>query len=706
MTEKPIRVLLVEDDPADARLFQSMLTLEARDEFVLARVGRLAEAVGILKRQEYDLVLSDLGLPDSQGLQTFLSLKAHAATLPIVVLSGFDDEELAVKAVHEGAQDYLVKSQVNGQLLARSLRSAVERKRIECERDGLLAERGRAEEALFRTRAQLMDAIDSLDAGLVMFGPDERMVVCNAKYREIYADVAHLMIQGAPYEDLLRAFFQAGDASHTGLSEEEWVGARLEAHRSPGLPAEQWLSGQWIRISDRRTSDGGIVSLRTDITSLKQAQDAAVTARVAAEAANRAKSEFLANMSHEIRTPMNGILGLTDLTLGTDLTAEQRQYLEGVKLSAEALLIVVNDVLDFSKIEAGRLEMDSIEFNLGETIGNTLKSFAFDAQAKDLELHYEIRPDIPEVLVGDPARFRQILVNLVGNAIKFTSRGEIAILVELAASTEAAGSLHVSVRDSGIGIPAEKQQLIFEAFTQADSSTTRHYGGTGLGLTISARLVQLMGGRIWVESESGLGSTFHFTARFGRHGLLVAGSPSLPTAAETASHCAGEKTPPPHQGALPAAPPVDPGFRSLRILVAEDNPVNQLLAVRMLQKAGHTVVVAGNGQDAIDALHREMFDLVLMDVQMPVMDGFQATARIRDSERETGRHVPIVAMTAHALTGDRERCLEASMDGYVTKPFQTGELFDAIAAAVAPPAKSATDAELAGHAGELQGVRI
>ncbi len=581
------------------------------------------------------------------------------------------------------------------------------------------------------------------------------------------------------------------------LSNPPWWTSKHTLWLVSGMCIVMMIVLSWVFILRRR--------VRQQTKFIRSQLETEAALKEEAEAASKAKSEFLANMSHEIRTPMNGIIGMTELALETKLTTLQHEYLSMVRSSADSLLSVINDVLDFSKIEAGKLDLDPTEFALRDTLGDTIKSLAIRAHQKGLELAFHSQADVPDALIGDSGRLRQIVVNLVGNALKFTEKGEVVLRVSMDSRSHDKVQLHFTVTDTGIGIPTEKQQQIFEAFSQADSSTTRNYGGTGLGLSISSRLVQLMGGSIWIESEVGKGSTFHFTAQFGWNDSMPLTSmpverasienlpvlvvddnatnrlilqevlshwkmrPTLVSASDQAlaemrrANDAAQAYPlilvdaqmPDVDGfSLAASIKENPDFagstimmlsssgqsddvarcrklgiaayltkpvkqtelfnvinevvsgverkaqtkveltlekeeklHQYKILLAEDSLVNQRLAVHLLEKKGHTVVVAGNGREAVDAAAREYFDLVLMDVQMPELNGYEATKAIRELEGSLGRKIPIIAMTAHAMKGDRERCLEEGMDGYISKPIASKELYRVIKEFGQPPAE-------------------
>jgi len=410
---------------------------------------------------------------------------------------------------------------------------------------------------------------------------------------------------------------------------------------------------------------------RLEIQAAKLARTAEelALARDAAIESARLKSQFVANMSHEIRTPMNGIIGMTQLALDTNLTTDQQDFLGIIRNSALSLLTLINDILDFSKIEAGKLDLERVDFSLRQAVADSLRALTQRALEKGLKLECSIAPEAPELLVGDPGRLRQILLNLAANAVKFTDHGEILVRVVVNRLGETDATLQFSVSDTGIGIPKDKHDLIFQPFIQADGSTTRKYGGTGLGLAICRHLVKLLGGDIWVEGGAGVGSVFTFTARF-----------------DLSRIASVESSPPETPAAAPALANGSRHYRALRVLMAEDNAVNRKLVARLLEKRGYSVVTVNDGHQALAALEKEPFDVVLMDVHMPSMGGFEATAAIRKRERESepssAPRVRIIAMTASAMKGDRERCLAAGMDGYVSKPIRDKELFDTIEALV------------------------
>jgi two-component system sensor histidine kinase/response regulator len=678
------------------------------------------------------------------------------------------------------------------QLAHRDLEARVDKRTLQLQDE--INERRQTERQLEERKSFLNSVIDNSPMGIVATDNDGAVTMCNPAFEKLFQ-------------------YRQEDSLGRSIVEQLAPPGRLEEIKTNQKNVSEGRATHVV--TRRRRRDGtlvdveafavplvtdhvitGAVVLYQDITDRMRAEEGLVRAKEQAEAGSRAKSEFLANMSHEIRTPMNGIIGMTELALETNLNADQRDYLGMVKTSADSLLTLINDILDFSKIEAGKLEIENIDFEFKQSLGETLRTLALRAHVNNLELAWRVGPGVPERLKGDVGRLRQILVNLVGNAVKFTERGEVAVDIEKHAEDESGVLLHFRVRDTGIGVPSEKQEMIFDAFTQADSSSTRKYGGTGLGLAITSRLVELIGGQLWVESEPGKGSTFHFTGHFGFAGAdghklesadpeLLSGLPVLvvddnetnltilvemlsawglhPEAADgggaaleslkrahkkgqpfrlvitdmqmpemdgcalskeirrssdfggipivllSSSVRQGESAqcrklaiasyltkpvqpsellnallaalskPAVLQEPLPRAhDPADDQTPRLKILLAEDNAVNRTLATALLERRGHSVVATENGREALDALEREHVDLVLMDIQMPVMDGFETIGAIRTKEQSTGAHLPIIALTAHAMKGDRERCLAAGADEYVTKPIRMAELLAAM----------------------------
>jgi len=788
MDDKTQRRILLVDDEANQRRAIGRVLMDLNADIIESENGKAALETARTFRP--DLVILDILMPEMDGYEVCRRIKGdpETAVIMILILSARPLVRDRLMGYDAGADDYLKKPFDPEELKAKC--------RILCRLKEARDQVAESEEKFRGIASSATDAVIMLDGhGMVSFWNRSAERIFGFERGEIMGkDLHRLVLKSDDYR-----LFKEGFAIFGNTGKGPIIGGTREvtALRKGGMefPAELSISalklqGRWCAV--------GIVR---DVTERKDAEREIHEARQAADAANNAKGEFLANMSHEIRTPMNAIIGMTDLALDTSLDKMQRDYLETVRDSADGLLRLLNDILDFSKIESKKVEIEAVDFDIRESLGGFLRPLAIGAHGKGLELAYHVNNAVPERVLGDPARLRQIVVNLVGNAIKFTERGEVVVRVDRKAVKDGNVRLHFSVSDTGIGIPRDRQSRIFEPFTQADASITGRYGGTGLGLVISRALAELMGGRMWVESEPGSGTIFHFEALFafsspsrapalpncavplkglsvliadgnatscrilteilqgwGMHSITVSGAedalrhlrdaenrgepfsfvladgdlpgadsnglvsrirekhgpdlriilmlkasshraiqvaqditgegpavacihkpvrPSnlmdvlmdtLPSKARRDSTPVCRQTPEATRKKDAHGPPQEK--KSLRILLAEDNAVNRKLALLMLKKEGHGAVSVENGKEALQALQKNVFDLVLMDVQMPVMDGVEATRRIRTMEEKTGGHVPIVALTANAMKGDRERYLAAGMDDYMAKPFK------------------------------------
>ena len=800
MVDDLVRLLMVGGSQNDVNLARALLCEIDETRYDLDWVPSFDEGLDVARRDEHEVLLVDIDLGDRNGVEFITEAQANGCQSPLILLSSVADHETDVEAVKAGAADSLAKREIDAIRFDRAVRHALERQHLLT--------------ALDREKYLLKALLETL--------PDQIYFKdTKSRFLRISKNLANKFGLDDPKNAIGKSdadFFTADYAQET--LDDESILMRSE---QPVLVKEEketwpdgrvtWVSSTKLPLLDRRGRIVGTFGVSRDITERKRVDAALREAKEEAEAANRAKSEFVANMSHEIRTPMNAIIGMTELVLDSGLKDTQREYLTMVRDSAESLMSIINDILDFSKIEAGKLDLFPEVIEVRKTLSDTLKSLAVRAGRKELELLCDIASDVPPGISVDVGRLRQVVVNLVGNAIKFTSEGEVALQVELVSETDEDVEIKFAVRDTGVGIAPEKLSAIFEAFEQADKSTTRRFRGTGLGLSISSRLVEMMGGRLQVESVENVGSTFHFNirapkatpeidksrridasvvkdlevlvvddnaanrrildemlrswemrpttvasaadalqamnvsaeakrpfdvmvtddnmpetdgitlieklredGRFEDIIMLMLGSGGFRDNAERAKQAgvvaqllkpvnpselfdaivsAVVKTAEEEPIEVEEAPPMILSDRHLHVLVVEDSKVNQKLATALLEKYGHTSSVAGDGSEAIDAIFEEDFDLVLMDVQMPVMDGFEATIEVRRREEETGKHVPIVAMTAHAMKGDKEKCIEAGMDEYVPKPIRPEELFTSMHNALETVAQAQADTDAA-----------
>ena len=656
-----LRLLLLEDEDAHAEAIRRAFARAAPSMPVeIQRVASLQEYCAQVLACTPDIALIDLNLPDGNAMES-LSLLSESNPFPALVMTGMGSEAVAVAAIKAGAFDYLVKSPETFANMPHS----VERVMREW---NLFQAHQQAEKALQVNENMLREAqtiaglgsyvLDLPTGNWTSSGVLDRVFGISEGYDHTVKGWSELIHPDD--RPMMTEYFKNEVAGMGRTFDKEYRIIRQSDH------AERWVHGRGKIKCDDSGAALKMIGTIQDITQQKIMESRLRDTMAQAEAATRAKSEFLANMSHEIRTPMNGIIGMSDLLLDTSLLPEQHEYAVAIHSCAASLLAIINDILDFSKVEAGKLELEHVDFAIRTTIAESLEILAVNAQGKGLDVACTVADDVPEFLRGDSGRLRQVLFNLVGNAIKFTSQGSVTIKVETLAETEDSGALRFTVSDTGMGIPAEKQESIFSKFTQAYPSSTRRFGGTGLGLSICKQIIKLFQGDISVTSEEGKGSAFTFTAVF-------------------------EKTPP---GAMVPLPEGSVGsddkldtrysaggaaHRRLRVLVAEDNTTNRIIAVKMIEKLGHVAEAVANGKEAIESLRQIPYDLVLMDCLMPVMDGFEATKIIRaPGSGVRNPRIPIIALTAYAMKDDRDLCLEVGMDDYISKPTNLHDLAAAI----------------------------
>ena len=789
-----IKILVIEDNPGDARLINIYLKEFYTDKFTFSSVDNLSKGLELLSKESFDIIILDLTLPDSSGLETFKKTYQHSPETPIIVLTGLEDESLGINAMKLGAQDFLEKGTISGKELGRSINYSIERfkllndlsentKKLEARTQDLLVEQLKLSEAqqlahignwewdiekntiiwsdelyriyglsphnpnitvekfhemvhpddrwhLKRVIVETKKSHESGDFYFRIVNPDTTIKTIHTRFKVIanksgqairMTGTSQDVTENVQKEELTKLVLAATQSYNSVVIIDkdqniEWVNegfTRLTNYTLKDLKGksisvlrgsngkqitqqknifesilkekkpvtfenvnytkngkEYWVITTATPILGKDGQIERIIAIETDISLRKQIEEELIAeqslnkvnrtleeltaAKKELEESMKVKAQFMANMSHEIRTPMNAVIGFTDLLLKTQLSPEQKQYIDAVKTSGKNLLVIINDILDFSKIESGKLEFEQINFRLSQVISTVTELMLPKAGEKNIRLSTRIDQNIPDHLIGDPTRLNQILLNLVGNGIKFTNQGEVKITVDLQSEINGMEALKFSIIDTGIGIPEDKLSNLFKAFTQVSNETTRKYGGTGLGLVIAKQLIELQGGTISVQSKVGEGSTFSFHLKFKKSNTIETGQKNSIENLDIKE------------------------LEGLTVLLVEDNLLNQILAKKILTDWKLKVEVAENGLIAIDKLEKSNFDLILMDIQMPEMDGYAATQYIREKMLSPKQDTPIIAMTAHALTGEAEKCLKAGMNDYISKPFDTKVLHSKI----------------------------
>ncbi|GAB2534875.1 response regulator [Rufibacter soli] len=636
--EPSVKLLIVDDDEVDRMIIQrSLRTAQVAADIQTATLG--AEALSALEQTTFDFIFIDFMLPDMNGLELLQQIRERGITTPVQVVTSQGDERIAVEAMKTGASDYLPKTLLTPEGISQSIRNAVRLHKIE-------QERLHTQEQLIKTQKQLDTVING--APIILWAVDQEGIFTMARGKGLS------LIGRQEQESVGTSLFEAYSEFQPVLT---CARRTLQGHPSTCTVNIRgtWFDCLFLPQLNANQEVTGMIGVSYDITprieieeELKKAKDQALTMA-------QIKEQFLANMSHEIRTPMNGIVGLTEVLAKTQLTKNQKEYLQGIQTSANNLMVIINDLLDFSKIEAGKVTFEVIPFELKPLLKQLLTILEIQAKDHKNSLKLLFDEEIPPFLAGDPFRLSQILNNLLGNALKFTENGVVRLQVEVVAQEEETLQIEFTVQDTGIGIQKDKLDTIFEKFTQGSTDTTRRFGGTGLGLSIAKELIEVQGGQIAVASEPGKGSTFRFVLPF-------------------------RKTAPKPESFLPGqALEKYTHLQQAHVLLAEDNKVNQMLVHQVLQEHNMHVTTVTNGQQVLELLQREAFDLILMDMQMPLMDGYETMQYIRE-QMPAQKDIPIIALTAHTSPGQVQKCLSAGADAYVSKPFKAEELLKEISA--------------------------
>jgi PAS domain S-box-containing protein len=638
-----ISILIIEDNPGDQLLLETHLENTHLSIAKITFASTIAEGISYLQQEAFSLIFLDFFLPDSNGLESYTELCKINSKVPVIILSGLSDTALSLKAISLGAQDFLLKGAYNWQSLEKSVWYSIERKRnIE-----LLKENNERYDLISKATNDIIWDWDMVTNKVKWIGQGLKNYLAPGIEPEdipgdFWANGLHPRERRKVIASIYRTITAGGNSSEIDY----------RFLRNDGTYAHINSRGYIIKNEEQKAIR--MIGSMQDITERKIAELETQKARVDAEEARKTQEQFLANMSHEIRTPMNGVIGMTQLLAGTDLSKDQKEFVETIKESAANLMVIINDILDLTKIVAGKITIAKTDYVFNDLVNNSIKINQFRADEKGILLKSSIDKNIFPVLSGDPGRLNQILINLVGNAIKFTEKGEVNIDIKLLEQDELSVKIKFSVSDTGIGIAQDKVESVFDRFMQVSGASTRKYGGTGLGLTITRQLIELQGGTIHVKSEQDKGSVFTF---------YLAIQKGEPPRAEVKNI---------------AATPQSCSLEGIKILLAEDNIINQKVAVRTLTNLGALVDVANNGKETIELLRKKRYDIILMDIQMPEMDGYEATRIIRSEISEEINSIPIIAMTASALITDKQKCISAGMNDYIAKPFQAKDLYEKI----------------------------